>query len=405
MDIKLPKITRAKLVLTEKCQLKCTYCYEKHGNKNMSLDIAKSVIDEIIRNAVSECKLPRITFFGGEPLLVYEELMKPCIEYIRYEKKSRCSIGFTTNGILLDEEKLKFFRDNDVVFMLSIDGCKESHNTHRKDSKGEGSFSLIESKIPLILKYFPNTCARMTITPETVHYLYESIRYIQEAGFIDMHIIPDLFVLEGGKSWDDNSFKEFEEQLNKFESYVIDTFESYEIPLIFQTYADMFTRMVLSNHCGKLNHHRTANCCLPTNRCGIGVDDHIIVDINGNYFSCQHSSESLSKSNPLYIGSIEEGILEERRLALLEMNSSPLRSDTLDCEECPLNNICTGGCAPNNYALSGDFTEVPVSYCRWSTLLYESAIRVVKYFDWKKDNDLFKDYFYGIVKRGVRCVC
>lgn len=405
MDIKLPKITRAKLVLTEKCQLNCKYCYEQHANKNMSLDLAKESIDYVIRNAEEERQIPIINFFGGEPLLVYEELMKPCIEYIRDDLKSRCYIGFTTNGLLLTEENLKYLRSKNVNFMLSIDGCKEAHDTNRTYLSGEGSFSEIEKKIPLMLKYYPNTRARMTVTPDTVKYLYDSVRYISDSGFIDMHILPDLFILPNKRDWTPEDFIVLKDQLTLFEEYVINTFESFEVPLIFQTYADMFTRIVLAMHCEKLGHHRTAKCCSLERRCGIGSDNNIIIDIEGNCYSCQHGSSGPIASNPLYLGNIKEGISEDRRLSLIKMNSSELHSNTLDCKECPLDSICTGGCVPNNYAVSGDFTTILESYCRWTRCIYDSASRVIKYFDEKKDNELFKDYFYGIVKRGVSCVC
>lgn len=404
MDMNLPLITKAKLVLTEECQLRCKYCYEKHSSKRMSLDTAIKIVDYIFCNANKINRLPEITFFGGEPLLVYEELMKPCIEYIRGTLKSRCPIGFTTNGLLLDEDKLKYLKSMNVNFMLSIDGCEAAHNANRVYKNGRGSFRNIDAKIPLILKYYPNTVARMTLTQNNLPYLYESVKYIADKGFIAMHIIPNIHI-PTDNGWCSDDYISMREQLTSISEYIIDEFESGEVPLVFKTLADMFPRIVLANYNEKVNHHRKATCCLPEKRCGIGVLHNAIFDITGNIFSCQHGSLEATGDNPLYLGNIDSGLLHEKRVQLLEMNRSPLISQTLNCEECPLNSICTGGCAPNNYAVTGSFTILPEVYCMWTQCLYNAAADIIRHFDIKEDNTLFKDYFYGVVKRGVICVC
>lgn len=404
MDIRLPLITRAKLVLTERCQLRCKYCYESTSDKSMSLDTAKRIIDYIIGNSKIDNSIPKITFFGGEPLLVYEELMKPCIEYIRNELKSRCLIGFTTNGLLLDEEKLKYLKSMNVTFMLSIDGCKEAHDRCRVYPDEHGSFEDLSKNIPTILRYYPQTMARITLTPENLPHLYESVIYLRDVGFSDLHIIPNLFI-GSGKSWRPEDFELARDQLSMIKDYIISTFEEDEVPIVFRTLADMFPRIVLAHHSQQTGHHRVAKCCQPDRRCGIGVLKNVVFDIEGNIFSCQHGSDISDTTNPLYLGDINTGVLEDRRLNLLDMNSRPISSESINCTNCPIYDVCTGGCVPNNYVVTGDFNIVPESYCLWTQELYNTAYDIIKYFDKNQDNMLFKDYFYGIVKRGVICVC
>ena len=401
---KFPLITKAKLVLTHSCQLKCKYCYEEHSdNSSMDIETAIKIIDMINHNAEIVKRVAELSFFGGEPLLLYEEVMKPCIEYIRNEKKYRCGIGFVTNGLLLDQEKLKYLRSNNVSFMLSIDGCPAAQDINRVYKNGRGTSKNLEKKLSLILKYFPNTRARMTVTPDNAPYIYESVVYLVDKGFLDIHIIPDLFILPNSRKWCKEDFDIVKEQMTLVANYIIREFEDYKIPVIFETLKDMFPRIVLSSYCERVNHHRTAECCNPMNRCGIGALPNIDVETDGTIYSCSHgdhTSESI-----LYLGNVNEGISEEARAKLLELNNSPIRSEKFDCSECPLNHICTGGCVPNNYLVTGDFTVVPDAYCLWMRILYETALSIIEHFDTKQDNELFKDYFYGVVKRGVTCVC
>ena len=148
----LPKISGGFLNLTQKCNLKCKYCFVTQQPKEMDYKTAKDAVDFYAKNALDNLDIPDITFFGGEPLLKFEYIIKPLVEYIR-KRYGDFEISVTTNGTLLDEEKLKFLRDNNVGLLLSIDGDKETQNHNRPFHSGKGSFDEID--VDLILKYYP----------------------------------------------------------------------------------------------------------------------------------------------------------------------------------------------------------------------------------------------------------
>ena len=148
MDV--PPIWNAQYMLTRQCQLRCTYCYEDHRDTVTTLDVAKSVINFLMEGANHAGKAPRLSLFGGEPLLYYEELMKPIITEMQDRTGGKCGLSFVTNGLLLDEEKLRYFKANNVGFMLSIDGCREAQDANRVHVDGHGSFDELEQRIPAI---------------------------------------------------------------------------------------------------------------------------------------------------------------------------------------------------------------------------------------------------------------
>lgn len=396
MEHKYPLITNAKLTVTNKCQLSCSYCFESKNSKEMSYEVAKDSVDFLANNAKEMGIRPYVVFFGGEPLLRYEDLVKPIISYIRDTYGTFYGIGMTTNGILLDEEKLKFLKENRVSFMLSLDGNKEAHDSCRTYSNGSGSYDDIAENIPNILKYYPLTRARMTLTPANVSELYNSILDVESKGFKDMHILPNVL-----EEWSDEDIEVAREQMNLYKDYLIKRFDEDEIPLVFGTFKEMFCKIVVNINETEKERYREAYIAKPCNRCGIGCTGNGVIDYEGNIFTCEHASVNADDSNPLYLGTIYEGCSEDRIDKLLEMNSRNLYSEVYNCADCNLNRICTGGCVPNNYSLYKDFTKLPKVYCTWTKILYDTAMEIIRYFDKNKTNELFKDWFYGAVTGGV----
>ena len=69
-----------------------------------SIEIAKKSVDLLLKKKMS---FYEIKFFGGEPLLEFD-LVKDIISYA-LSKSNNIKFMLTTNGSLLDEEKIKFF--------------------------------------------------------------------------------------------------------------------------------------------------------------------------------------------------------------------------------------------------------------------------------------------------------
>ena len=136
------------LEVTNKCNLRCSYCvFDKnssldrdHGNQTMSRRIAfKAVYDFYERTNKEE---GNIVFIGGEPLLAFE-LVKEVVKYANEISNFRLKFSMTSNGLLLSDEKFSFFRTNNFLITLSLDGDKNTHDKHRVTHTGMGSFDRV----------------------------------------------------------------------------------------------------------------------------------------------------------------------------------------------------------------------------------------------------------------------
>lgn len=171
------------LILTDACNLRCTYCYEGGScKKTMPFDIAKKVIDQNFAE-LGEGDESRIEFFGGEALLCFS-LLKEIYEYVEeWYPFLHTEYAFTTNGTLMHGERMEWFWERRERFSctLSLDGTGMMHDLNRKTIDGEGSFDKID--LDFFQRAWPGCTAKMTISRETLPYLAEGISYIESKGF------------------------------------------------------------------------------------------------------------------------------------------------------------------------------------------------------------------------------
>lgn len=353
------KITRAYLIVTNQCQLRCRYCWTKKDSGNMSTDTALAAAKLITANADSVGAIPQINFFGGEPLLRWNEVIVPVIGHIRNTYKKPCDLGITTNCILLDEEKLRFLSDNGVAVLASIDGDRATSDQNRCLVSGASSFDVVVSKVPLLLHYYPNIAARMTLTPETAGSLFEDYRFLLELGFGRVECVPNVFV-----RWDETQIVTLQEQLQRVADDYIEHFSGACPRDGFHEFERGFRRVKAVNHAYHHEEHRISGC----NRCGIGVDAQGAINHLGDIYPCHEANYDTS----LRIGNVFTGMNQDKRIALAT-GYAPEKVRGENCDTCRYDNVCNGGCAIFNYMINKDFNQVPQMECVWKQMLLDEC--------------------------------
>jgi uncharacterized protein len=113
------------LSVTEKCNLGCPYCYVANKASFMTKEIYDKGMDDLTnfleRSGHAEYQL---SYFGGEPMLNWD-----LIEYSVPKLKAdpRCKgIVLISNLTMIDEEKAKFLKDNDIGVSWSFDGMSSN---------------------------------------------------------------------------------------------------------------------------------------------------------------------------------------------------------------------------------------------------------------------------------------
>jgi uncharacterized protein len=89
---------------------------------------------------------------GGEPLLAGLEFYREAVEIQRvWEKQGKKITNFLqTNATLITPEWVRFFKENDFLIGVSLDGPKEFHDQVRRYSTGKGSYDEVMKGIGLL---------------------------------------------------------------------------------------------------------------------------------------------------------------------------------------------------------------------------------------------------------------
>lgn len=133
------------LLVSNNCNFKCSYCQiEENMEKDRMVHMSRQVADkalELFRRNSSLDEKKTISITGGEPLLNID-VVRFIIKKTREILKNTRIVVFT-NGSLVTKELAKYFKDNDVLMLVSIDGPKEMHDGVRKTKSGTGSFESV----------------------------------------------------------------------------------------------------------------------------------------------------------------------------------------------------------------------------------------------------------------------
>lgn len=187
------------LILTHNCNLNCLYCFDREQRKqnyaNLSPDKAKEVIEVLIDKGYHRIV---IWFFGGEPLLRFDQI-KRITEYCKYRETENPELIFrftiTTNGTLLTETIMNFLEEHHFSMMFSHDGSAEIVDAQRPQtgSLDTRSSAKIEKALDLALKYqdkLGSLAVRATITRGIIPRIPEIYRNFRSRGIRRIFLCP-----------------------------------------------------------------------------------------------------------------------------------------------------------------------------------------------------------------------
>lgn len=378
MSYEIKPIRNVITLLTNQCPCACEYCFEDKDSRNMTYQTAKDTLDFIHK---THSTYHNYTFFGGEPMLEFDSIIVPLVEYSKnLEMPTR--FDMTTNGILLNYDRIDWLYNNKVNFMVSMDGEKETQDSNRPMKSGKSGFDILEKNIPYLLERNPSQEFRATLTGKTIHNLFSDILYFEEIGVKKLGVLPNL-----DEVWTDEQRKSFDRQIELYEHYIVEQFRKGIHPLIFREYYAAFGRLYqLQNTIAR----RTCNKCKLEFQCGFGMRESASVDVDGYLYGC-HRIAPMSPNSEWCIGDIYQG-LDESKVRNLINNYNSMVIGNEQCKECPLDNICNGGCISNNYMICGDINIVPSSFCYWTRSITDSAYRITQILG-NEDNELFMNTF------------
>lgn len=194
------KPTTAVLLLTNQCQLRCTYCYASAGElprQQLSIALGRAVIDYVLdcARASGQPKFEVSFHGGGEPTLAWSTLTA-CTTYAR-QQPIPAHITLTSNGIW-SRKQCSWVVDNIDRLSLSIDGDPETQDGQRPFASGRGSSALAMRTVEELDRHAFRYGIRMTATAPWTR-LREQVRFLcEQTGCQSIQVEPAFNAARGG---------------------------------------------------------------------------------------------------------------------------------------------------------------------------------------------------------------
>ncbi len=341
------------------CNLRCQYCFASTGDfgtgrKIMPFEVAKQAVDFVVRRSGTRKNI-EIDFFGGEPLMAFDTVVKT-VEYARsIEQESGKHFRFTitTNGLLLDDEKIRYINENMDNVVLSLDGRREVNDEMRKTVSGDGSYDIIVPKFQKLaalrdpkLDYY----VRGTFTAKNLDFA-EDVMAIASEGFDRLSVEP--VASEEGTGYD---------------------LTEADLPAIFDEY-ERLTDLILEKRRNgeKLSFFHfmvdleQGPCVIKRLRgCGAGYE-YVAVTPDGDIYPChQFVGKEEFRQGSVLDDTLDEGIA--RRFAAMNIYTRE------KCRTCWARFYCSGGCSAANFNQNQDMNQPYSLGCEMEKKRLECAI-------------------------------
>ena len=326
------------LHLTERCNLACRYCYERHGEADMSLETALAAIDECTRGTEN----PGIIFFGGEPLLK-EDLIFDVIAACEREAPLRFHYKVTTNGTLVTPEFLSRAASARLHVAVSCDGAPMTQDRHRVTAAGEGSSAALLPRIGEVLASQPYAPVMMTVNPDTAADFAGNVRFLRSLGA--SYVISSV---NFQADWDAASWRRLKRSYKQLAKWYLDAYRREE-----KFYFAAFDKRIAT----RIWHGRGASCQLGKRQISVTPD--------GTYYPCVQ----FVGRDEYVIGHVGRGLDEARRECVFERNERAKPS----CAGCALLGRCNNRCGCLNISTTGSLDSVPPFFCEHERFLIPLA--------------------------------
>lgn len=352
------------LHLTQKCNLNCKYCYEKRGEKELSFENIKFLINGEIEKKSKDCI---ITFYGGEPLLK-EDMIYKVVDYIKTIKcKTKFYFGITTNGTLIDDDLIDYMLSNNfLTIAYSFDGIQETQNLNRIFANGESTYKIVEENAKRLLKKYKKAIAMMVVTKNNYINLANNIEHLWNIGFRRLN--PLFNYLD---EWQDEDLPLLKAQYEKVANFYYDRIMEEE-----DINVTVFEEKI------KTHINEEYNC---NEDCQMGVRN-INVDADGNFYPCVQ----FVGNEDYIIGNCLDGVDFNARKRLVE--NSGIESEA--CKTCALKTRCKHTCACKNFLTTNEMNGLSPLTCEIERMMIEISDELASKL-YNKHSKLFLQKYYN----------
>ena len=334
------------------CNLACTYCFfldKELLYPGSPFRMSDEVLENYIRQLIDSHRSPQVTvaWQGGEPTLMGLDFYRRAVELQEQYRRPGMTFENTmqTNGTLLDDEWCEFFKENNYLIGLSIDGPRELHDAYRVNKSGRGTFDRVMNGLRLLQKHGVEYNILTTVNRINADYPLEVYRFLRdEVGTEWIQLIPiverldsdGLALRQEGTEVSDRSVQPV--QFGRFMTTVFDEWVRNDVGSVYVQTFEAAVRNWLGMPSGM---------CVFNENCG----NALAIEHNGDVYSCDHYVE------PKYrLGNVAETQMVKLLASDEQRQFGRDKSETLpgQCQRCEVRFACHGECPKSRFAVTAD---------------------------------------------------
>ena len=334
------------------CNLRCKYCYYLEKNK-IYADIRQHVIsDELLEKFIKEYieaqTTPNVlfTWHGGETLMRPLSFYKKALELQRvYARGRHIDNCIQTNATLLNDEWCRFFKANNFLVGVSIDGPQEFHDEYRRTVTGKPTFMQVMRGISLLNRHGVEWNAMAVVNDFNADYPLEFYRFFKEIGchYIQFAPIvervisrPDGLTLAPGMQGDGTGLADYSVTPEQWGSFLCAIFDEWVRHDVGNYFVQLFDA-TLANWAGQ-----TPGVCVVSKECGHAG----VMEFNGDVYSCDHFVYPEHRLGNIHDKTLAEMMYSRQQSEFAKMKTQML---TRQCRECQYLFACNGECPKNRF--------------------------------------------------------
>jgi uncharacterized protein len=344
-----------------RCNLDCTYCYYLEKERlypdekkfRMPADVLETYVRDYIAAQVT-MGVPEIWFSwqGGEPTLLGVEFFHAVVALQKkYAPAGRIvRNALQTNGTLLDEEWATFFKANDFLVGLSIDGPRELHDRYRVDRAERPTFDKVMAAVELLRTRGVEFNALTVVHRLNARKPREVYRFLKDIGIEFIQFIPiverssDGATLAGAPQQDGaeearvTAWSVLPRDYGTFLCRVFDEWVKNDVGRVFVQFFDVQLGLWAGG---------PSSLCWFAETCGQGL----ALEHNGDLYACDHYVY------PEYrLGNIMQTPMGVLAASPAQDKFGADKRDTLprQCRACEFRFACNGGCPKHRFLITAD---------------------------------------------------
>lgn len=337
-----------------KCNLDCDYCYylEKanlYKNEEKAHVMSEKLLENFVKQYIESQTMPQImfTWHGGETLMRPLSFYKKAVELQKkYGRGRQIENSLQTNGTLLNDDWCKFFKENNFLIGISIDGPQEFHDEYRRDKMGRPSFHKVMKGIRVLQKHGVEYNVMAVVNDYNSEYPIEFYRFFKEIGaqFIQFTPIVERLrqtdsPLKLATAEDDSQtakLAHYSISPEKWGSFLCAVFDEWIKEDVGRIFVQIFDS-TLANWVGE-----QPGLCTMAKTCGHAG----VMEFNGDVYSCDHFVFP-----EYYLGNINVSPLASMMYSERQLKFGNDKFDRLpkQCRECEFLFACYGECPKNRF--------------------------------------------------------